>query len=219
VRIFLAGATGVIGVRLVPLLVSAGHEVAGLTRSPAKREALFELGAHAVVADVYDAAALRDAVVDFGPELVLHELTDLPDDLAKIGDGAANARIRREGTRNLLAAARAAEAPRFVAQSVAWELPGPGAASRDELEAAVLEGLAMAAGLTPAESFDISWPYVYADEDALTRSLLSAGGVGDSAGSEEGEVRTALIDVLAPFRAEAGGYRLENTWHFLIATA
>jgi nucleoside-diphosphate-sugar epimerase len=139
VRIFLAGATGVIGVRLVPLLVSAGHEVAGLTRSPAKREALFELGAHAVVPDVYDAAALRDAVVDFGPELVLHELTDLPDDLAKIGDGAANARIRRVGTRNLLAAAGAADAPRFVAQSVAWELPGPGAAARDELEAAVLE--------------------------------------------------------------------------------
>jgi nucleoside-diphosphate-sugar epimerase len=139
VRIFLAGATGVIGVRLVPLLVSAGHEVAGLTRSPAKRETLFELGAQAVVGDVYDAAALRDAVVDFGPELVLHELTDLPDDLAKIGDGAANARIRREGTRNLLAAGRGAEAPRFVAQSVAWELPGPGAAARDELEAAVLE--------------------------------------------------------------------------------
>ena len=138
-RIFLAGATGVIGVRLVPLLVSAGHEVAGLTRSPAKRETLFELGAQAVVGDVYDAAALRDAVVDFGPELVLHELTDLPDDLAKIGDGAANARIRREGTRNLVAAARAAEAARFVAQSVAWELPGPGAAARDELEAAVLE--------------------------------------------------------------------------------
>jgi SAM-dependent methyltransferase len=89
----------------------------------------------------------------------------------------------------------------------------------DLAEAGVLEGLAMAAGLTPAESFDISWPYVYADEDALTRSLLSAGGVGDSAGSREGEVRTALIDVLAPFRAEAGGYRLENTWHFLIATA
>ena len=89
----------------------------------------------------------------------------------------------------------------------------------DLAEAGILEGLAAAAGLTPAESFDISWPDFYADEDALTRSLLSAGGVGDSAGSEEGEVRTALIDVLAPFRAEAGGYRLENTWHFLIATA
>jgi SAM-dependent methyltransferase len=89
----------------------------------------------------------------------------------------------------------------------------------DLAEAGILEGLAVAAGLTPAESFDISWPYVYADEDALTRSLLAAGGVGDSAGSREVEVRTALIDVLAPFRAEAGGYRLENTWHFLIATA
>jgi nucleoside-diphosphate-sugar epimerase len=138
VRIFLAGATGVIGVRLVPLLASAGHQVAGLTRSPAKQEMLRELGAEAVVCDVYDAATLRDAAVDFGPELVLHELTDLPDDPEALGDGAANARIRREGTRNLLAAAREAKASRFVAQSVAWELRGPGAAAKDELEGSVL---------------------------------------------------------------------------------
>lgn len=138
-RIFLAGATGVIGVRLVPLLVSAGHEVAGLTRSPAKREMLRELGAEAVVCDVYEAAALRHAVVDFGPELVLHELTDLPDDPAALGDGAANARIRREGTANLLAAAREAKASRFVAQSVAWELEGAGKAAKDELERAVVD--------------------------------------------------------------------------------
>jgi SAM-dependent methyltransferase len=89
----------------------------------------------------------------------------------------------------------------------------------DLAEPGMLEGLAVAAGLTPAETFDVSWSYVYADEDALTRSLLSAGGVGDAAGPREGEVRRALIDVLAPFRAGGGGYRLENTWHFLIATA
>ena len=75
------------------------------------------------------------------------------------------------------------------------------------------------AGLTPVEAFDLSWAYVYADEDALTRSLLSAGGVGAAAGAREGDVRRALIDVLAPFRSEDGGYRLENTWHFLIARA
>ncbi len=137
-RVFLAGATGVIGVRLVPLLVANGHVVAGLTRSPAKQEVLRELGAQAVVCDVYDAVALRDAVVDFAPELVLHELTDLPDDPAQIGDSAANARIRSEGTRNLLAAAHEAEARRFVAQSVAWELQGLGAAAKQELEQSVL---------------------------------------------------------------------------------
>jgi nucleoside-diphosphate-sugar epimerase len=138
VRIFVAGATGVLGVRLVPLLVAAGHDLAGLTRSPTKSGLLRELGAQPVVCDVYDASALRDAVVDFGPELVLHELTDLPDDPEQIGDGTANARIRREGTRNLLAAAQAAGAPRFLAQSVAWELRGSGAAAKEALERAVL---------------------------------------------------------------------------------
>lgn len=77
-RVFLAGATGVIGVRLVPLLVAAGHEVAGLTRSSGKAEALRALGAEPVVCDVFDADALRAAVVAFGPDLVLHELTDRP---------------------------------------------------------------------------------------------------------------------------------------------
>jgi hypothetical protein len=82
-----------------------------------------------------------------------------------------------------------------------------------------LERLATAAGLTPAEAFDVSWAYVYEDEDALTRGLLAAGGVGESAGDREPEVRRALVDVLAPYRTPDGGYRLENAWHFLVATA
>jgi putative NADH-flavin reductase len=104
-RIFLAGATGVIGVRLVPLLVAAGHQVTGMTRSPGKVDGLRALGAEAVVADVFDAAALRDAVVAARPDAVLHELTDLPDEASSIpAFRAANARIRRQGTANLLAA-------------------------------------------------------------------------------------------------------------------
>lgn len=138
-RIFLAGATGVIGVRLVPLLAGAGHEVAGLTRSPAGGEWLRQTGAIPVVCDVFDVDALRDAVVAFSPELVLHELTDLPDDASLIGDGAANARIRRDGTRNLLAAARAAGAQRFLAQSVAWDIEGEGGDAKAELERLVLD--------------------------------------------------------------------------------
>ncbi len=126
-RVFLAGATGVIGIRLVPLLVAAGHEVAGMTRSEAKAGTLRELGAEPLVVDVYEAGGLRDAVAGFEPDLVMHQLTDLPDDAAELAKGtAANARIRTEGTANLTAAARAADSPRFLAQSIAWTPPGAG---------------------------------------------------------------------------------------------
>lgn len=126
-RVFLAGASGVIGRHLVPMLIEAGHEVAGTTRSPAKVTSIAEQGAEPVVVDVYDTGALTDAVVSFAPEVILHELTDLPDDPERLPDYAvANSRIRIEGTSNLIAAARAAGASRFLAQSLAWELP-PGA--------------------------------------------------------------------------------------------
>jgi hypothetical protein len=92
-RVFLAGASGVIGRRLVPLLVADGHEVAGMTRTPGNAEMLCELGAEPVVVDVYDAEALRDAVVAFAPDLVMHQLTDLPDEVERIAEmGAANSR-------------------------------------------------------------------------------------------------------------------------------
>ncbi|WP_328662189.1 NAD-dependent epimerase/dehydratase family protein [Nocardia salmonicida] len=123
-RIFLAGATGVIGSRLLPLLVGAGHEVAGLTRSPSKAAAVRAAGADAVVHDVFDADGLTTVVVDFAPDLVMHQLTDLPDDVARLATaGEANSRIRTEGTANLLAAATAAGAKRFLAQSIAWSPP------------------------------------------------------------------------------------------------
>ncbi len=138
-RIFLAGASGAIGLRLVPLLLAAGHEVAGLTRSRRKAATLRELGAEPVVADVYEAAALGAAVTAFGPELVMHQLTDLPDDAAEIAASrGANSRMRIEGTDNLLAAARAAGASRFLAQSVAWEIPGAGGKAVAHLERATL---------------------------------------------------------------------------------
>ena len=124
-RIFLAGATGVIGVRLTPLLIEQGHSVAGMTRTPAKAPELRELGAQPVVCDVFDLEALRGAVAAFDPDLVLHQLTDLPDDVSQIGDyGQRNDRIRQEGTRNLLTAAADAGVTRFLAQSIAWKLPG-----------------------------------------------------------------------------------------------
>jgi nucleoside-diphosphate-sugar epimerase len=129
VRIFVAGATGVIGRRLVPLLVSAGHEVTGSTRSADKVAALERAQARAVVVDVFDAAALARAVEAARPEVVIHQLTDLPDIVvpaAMAESRARNARLRSEGTRNLVDAARAAGARRLIAQSIAFAyVPGP----------------------------------------------------------------------------------------------
>ena len=138
-RVFIAGATGVIGIRLVPLLVADGHEVTGMTRSEQKADALRALGAEPAICDVYDADALREAVVSADADAVVHLLTDLPDDMAEIdGFTAANARIRREGTRNLLAAAEAAGASRFLAESLAARPDGDAGAAVDELERSVL---------------------------------------------------------------------------------
>jgi uncharacterized protein YbjT (DUF2867 family) len=132
-RVFVAGASGVIGVRLLPLLVAAGHEVAGMTRSPEKAVALRDLGAEPVLCNAFDADALCAVVVAFRSGVVVSELSDLPDKLAATNE--ANARMRREGTRNLLGAAKAAGASRFIAQSVAWQLSG---AAVRELERLVL---------------------------------------------------------------------------------
>lgn len=124
-RIFLAGASGVIGTRLIPLLAADGHVVAGLTRSAGRAGLLGDLGAEPVICDVYDAPALTATVTAFRPDLVLHQLTDLPDDAADIPQFAGRGRrMRDEGTRNLLAAAQAAGAARVIAQSISWELPG-----------------------------------------------------------------------------------------------
>jgi uncharacterized protein YbjT (DUF2867 family) len=138
-RIFLAGATGVIGIRLLPLLLAAGHTVAAMTRSEGKRELLASMGAQPIVCDVFDAAALREAVVAFRPDAVLHQLTDLPDSADRIPEFAArNARIRTEGTRNLIGAATAAGARHFLAQSIAWVSSG-GAAVLEEHEGQTLK--------------------------------------------------------------------------------
>lgn len=131
-RIFLAGASGVIGVRLVPLLVQSGHQVVAMTRTPEKIELLRELGAEPVVCDVFDAEALSAAVGAAAVEMVMHQLTDLPDRVDQISVfRERNDRIRTEGTRNLITAARGAGVDRFTAQSIAWEPPGGGEAVRD----------------------------------------------------------------------------------------
>jgi nucleoside-diphosphate-sugar epimerase len=127
--LFLAGATGVVGRPLCKLLVEAGYEVTGTTRSPEKAARLRNLGVTPVVVDVFDRDALRRAVEAAHPDVVIHQLTDLPPGLDPARMDAArarNARLRVEGTRHLVAAAVAAGATRFVAQSIAFVYaPGP----------------------------------------------------------------------------------------------
>ena len=139
-RIFLAGASGVIGQRLIPRLVEAGHVVGGMTRSSNKMKLLAHLGAEPILCDVFDRDALIKAVRDFKPDVILNELTDLPDEVEKIGDHAElNARIRTEGNQNLIEAARQSGSPKILAQTVAWKLPdGPDARAVAELERSVL---------------------------------------------------------------------------------
>ena len=135
-RIFLAGASGAIGRRLTPLLRGAGHYVCGSTRSEAKADALRLLGADPIVVDVFDPSALSRAVASARPDIVIHQLTDLPKDLNPREMGAAivrTARIRSEGTRNLVRAAIAAGAHRLVAQSIAW-VYAPGAEPHAETD-------------------------------------------------------------------------------------
>ena len=122
-RIFLAGASGVIGRPLIRLLCAAGHTVTGATRTASKAAEIEALGARAVVVDVFYEAALQRAVAAARPEVVIHQLTDLPDvsDPAKMAEARErNSRLRTEGTRNLMAAAKAAGVRRVVAQSIAF---------------------------------------------------------------------------------------------------
>ncbi|MBV9329361.1 MAG: NAD-dependent epimerase/dehydratase family protein [Chloroflexi bacterium] len=140
--IFLAGASGAIGMRLVPLLVEAGYSVVGTTRSPEKAARLAALGAEPVVVDVFDAPALQRALGTARPRIVIHQLTDLA---LLAGDRATalqrNARIRIEGTRNLVEAAIAAGVEKLIAQSIAWVYaPGPEPHSEEDALQAPAEG-------------------------------------------------------------------------------
>jgi nucleoside-diphosphate-sugar epimerase len=128
VKIFLAGATGTIGRLLVPLLVEAGHGVAGTTRRADKLGQIAAAGGRPVLADALDRGAVFAALEAERAEVVIHQLTDLSG-----RDFAANARLRVEGTRNLVDAALAVGVRRMIAQSIAWiYVPGPGPADEGE---------------------------------------------------------------------------------------
>lgn len=134
-KVFVAGASGAIGRYLVPQLVAAGHEVTGMTRSEESAAALRSAGATAVVADVFDAQRVRSAMAEADPEVLVHQLTALPtrlDPRKMKGMYEATNRVRTEGTRILVDAARAAGVRRIVAQSIAFLYAPAGEMVKDE---------------------------------------------------------------------------------------
>jgi nucleoside-diphosphate-sugar epimerase len=137
-KILVAGATGALGKQLVPLLVARGHEVAGMTRSTARRGLLEQLGATPVVADALDPDAVAAAVAEHRPDVIVHQLTALSGalDMRHFDrDLALTNRLRTEATDHLLAAGRAVGVKRFVAQSFAgwpFERRGPAVKTEDD---------------------------------------------------------------------------------------
>ncbi len=122
-KIFVAGATGVIGKPLISRLIAEGHEVAGLTQSAAGATRLREQGAEAIIANALDAQALDDAIRSTSPEIVIDQLTSLPKNPADMPKAAAgDARLRLEGGGNLLRAAQNHGARRYIQQSSAFFL-------------------------------------------------------------------------------------------------
>ena len=134
-KVFLAGASGAIGRQLIPRLLQSGHEVVGMTRTPAKAAAIEELGATAVVADALQAEQVAAAVAEAAPDAIIHELTAIGAlNMRRFDrDFALTNRLRTEGTDHLLSAGRAIGVRRFVAQSfTSWPYAREGSAVKDE---------------------------------------------------------------------------------------
>ncbi len=126
-KILVAGASGVIGKLLLPGLVEAGHQVIGMTRKQEQLHSIEQTGATTVLADVFDREQLIRIVKEIQPDVVIHQLTSLSN-----GSSAENARIRIEGTRNLVDAAKQANVKKMIAQSIAWAYePGTTPATED----------------------------------------------------------------------------------------
>lgn len=129
-KIFIAGGSGAIGRFLVPMLVEAGHRVVSMTRSADRAPGLKAMGAVPVIGDVFDTGRLIDLLTSTSPDIVIHQLTAFGSNDAD--PLAATIRVRTEGTRNLVRAARAAGATRFIAQSISFICSPLGAGSTNE---------------------------------------------------------------------------------------
>ena len=211
-RILVAGATGAIGLELVPQLITAGHTVIGTTRTAAKTEIIRRMGAEPVIADGLDAPVIRAAVIAAKPDIIINQMTDLADvtDLRHFDRAFATTnRLRTQGTDFLLAAAREAGVKRFIAQSFCgWTYGRGGEAVKTE--AAALDP-------DPPEELRRTLQAIQHLEDAVTGSANPEGIVlryGSFYGPDTGMLSRAMIDQLRRRRVPligGGGGR----WSFI----
>jgi nucleoside-diphosphate-sugar epimerase len=210
-RIFVAGATGAVGRKLVPALITAGHSVTATTRTAAKAETIKRMGAQPAVADGLDASAIRAAVIAARPEVVIDEMTDL----AAVTDFrhfdrafASTNQLRTRGTDFLLAAAREAGAKRFIAQSFCGWAYGSAGPVRTEADAPDPD---------PPRELRGTWEAIQYLEQAVTASAAPEGIVlryGSFYGPDTGMLSRAMIDQLrhrrVPLIGDGGGW-----WSFV----
>lgn len=227
-KVFLAGATGAIGKRLMPLLLDGGYEVFGTTRSETKAAELQAAGATPIVVDVFDAPTLSRAIARIRPEIVIHQLTDLPANLepSRMAEGITRTtRIRTEGTRNLVTAAMESGVHRLIAQSLACWVYAPGPqpySENDPLDlsaegtgAIVVEGVVTLERLTtaspPLEGVVLRYGQIYGP----------GTGFGEAIGSAPLHVDAAAhAALLAIERAKPGIFNIaEDTGYVSIAKA
>ena len=211
-RILVAGATGAIGLELVPQLIAAGHDVIGTTRTAAKAEIIRRMGAEPVIADGLDAPSIRAAVIAAKPDIVIDQMTGLADvtDLRHFDRAFATTnRLRIQGTDFLLAAAREAGVKRFIAQSFCgWTYGRGGEAVKTEADRLDPD---------PPEELRHTLQAIQHLEDAVTSSADPEGIVlryGSFYGPDTGMLSRAMIDQLRRRRVPligGGGGR----WSFI----
>jgi nucleoside-diphosphate-sugar epimerase len=199
-KVFVAGASGALGRPLVRQLLAAGHEVTGMTRHEERAEEIRAAGAGAVLCDVFDAEALCEAVVAAAPDVVVHALTALPAKFTPRSDYLAPTnRVRVEGTRNLLAAARVASVRRIVAESVAFFYRPQGDWVKDE-EAPLFEDAPGNFGPALKALVDLEQQVLGAEGiDGLVLRygwLYGPGTYYDRAGSQAEEVRKRRVPIV-----------------------
>ena len=229
-RVFLAGGTGAVGRQLTPRLVAAGHTVIAISRQAERADRLRAAGAEAVVCDVFDRTRLIDVVRGASPDVIIHQLTDLPASMNPRRLEAIyerNNRVRQEGTANLLAAARAAGVRRMIVQSMAtWYRPEGGAIKTEsdplwtdapeplgtavrtvsEMEAAVLKEIPAAIILRYGAFYGAGTWYARDGEMAGRVRKRGLPIVGDGSGiTSFVHIEDAAAAVLPALQAPAGG--------------
>jgi len=226
-RIFVAGATGVVGRRLVPLLIDAGSEVTAVARSPAKARQLRKQGAEPVTVDLFDPAAVEAAVA--GHHTVINLATSIPSGVRVMLPGAfdENARIRREASQNLASAAIAARAQRFIQESFAPVYPDRGDEWIDEsvpIEPAsyvesVRDAESAAAEFTKSGGAGVvlRFSYFYGPDSSLTQDMVKyvSKGFAPIPGSPDAYMSSLWTDdaataVFMALKVPAGVYNVTD---------